>query len=77
MITIEMIDEVWANFDKFKETAEQHDFPMILMIDMKSKPLYEDLHANWDEHHAFIFMKWMQDVANLFGFKCPEFEEKK
>jgi hypothetical protein len=39
---------------------------------MKFEPLYNDLHKNWDEHHALIFMKWMQKVGEHFGFKVPD-----
>lgn len=73
MLTIETVEKAWANFDKFKETAEQHDFPRILMIDLRFKPFYDDLHKNWDEHHAEVFMNGMKQVSEIFGFECPEF----
>ena len=72
MLTLEYIDKAWASYEKFKETAEQHDFPYILMWDLKLIPLYEDLHKNWDEHHAEIFMKGMAIISGQFGFKLPE-----
>lgn len=74
MITIELIDEAWAEFDKYKETAEQHEFPMLLMMDLKLKPLYDDLHANWHVGHALTFMKFMAVLSDKLGFKCPYFE---
>lgn len=73
MITIEVVDEAWSNLDRFKETAEQHDFPKLLSIDALLEPLYEDLHKNWNEHHAGIFMMWMLEFSKQLGFKCPEF----
>ena len=73
MITIEVVDEAWSNLNRFKETAEQHDFPKLLSIDTLLEPLYEDLHKNWDEHHAEIFMMWMFEFSKQLGFKCPEF----
>ena len=73
MITIDMVKEVWSNYEKFTETAEQHDFPLLLTVQIKFQPLYKDLLENWDEDHALIFMKWMQEIAKHFGFKCPEF----
>ena len=72
MLTIEKIDEVWANYAEFKEQAEQHDFPRLLMFDLRLIPLYEDLHKNWDEHHAEIFMKGMKKVSEYFGFPYPK-----
>lgn len=74
--TIEQVEEAWANFKKFTETAEQHDFPMLAMIQFKFEPLYDDLHKNWDEHHAEIFMKWMAEFGKRLGFKVPGFEKE-
>lgn len=76
MITIELVEKAWANFDKYKETAEQHEFPKLLMFDMRFKPLYDDLHVNWDEHHALVFMRGMEMLAKHFGFACPAFEKE-
>ena len=74
MITIELVDKAWANFDKFKETAEQHDFFSLFMLDVKLARMYNNLHVNWDENHALIFMQCMEKVAKQFGFECPHFE---
>lgn len=70
--TIEQVDEAWGNFMKFTETAEQHDFPALAAFQFKFEPLYKDLHERWDEHHAEIFMKWMQKIGEYFGFKVPD-----
>lgn len=72
MLTLEHIDKAWASYEKFKETAEQHDFASIAFWDFKTVPLYEDLHKNWDEHHAEIFMKGMKFLSSRFGFELPE-----
>lgn len=74
-ITIEMVDEVWGNFDKYKETAEQHEFIMIALLDLRLQAMYNDLHTNWSEAHALIFMRLMKNVSERFGFECPAFEE--
>lgn len=74
MITIEKIDEAWAAFDNYKAQAEQHEFAKIFFMDRKLTPLYNDLHRNWDEGHALIFMRGMRIAATLFGFECPDFE---
>lgn len=68
MITIKDIDKAWDNYRAFKDTAEQHDFPKILMLDLKLIPFYEDLHKNWDERHAAIFMEALGKVGQHFGF---------
>lgn len=75
MITIDIVDKAWSNFEKYKETAEQHEFIKLIIADAKTKPLYDDLHANWNVHHAFVFLEWMQKLAVHFGFECPDFSE--
>ena len=75
-ITIEHVEEAWGNFKKFTETAEQHDFPALAATQFKFEPLYDDLHEHWDEHHAEIFMKWMQKIGEYFGFKVPNISEE-
>ena len=72
MITIEKIEEAWSNYERYKETAEQHEFPTLLMLDMKVKPYYDDLHKNWDENHAKMFMALMQKIGKHFGFECQK-----
>lgn len=71
-VTIEQVDEAWGNFLKYTETAEQHEFVGLAMVQTKFEPLYKDLHANWDEHHAEVFMAWMRKIGEKLGFKVPE-----
>ena len=61
-VTIEDVDKSWEKFEKIKETAEQHAFPLIFIWDMKMTPLYNDLHINWDEHHAEVFLRGMHKM---------------
>lgn len=69
-MTIEYIDSLWNKFSEYKERAEQHEFVAIAMLDMKLVPLYNDLHNNWDEHHAEIFARYMKEkVFSHFGIK--------
>lgn len=74
-VTIAHVEEAWGNFLKFTETAEQHDFPGLALVQFKFGPLYNDLHKDWDEHHALIFLKWMQVMGKHFGFKVPDISE--
>lgn len=69
MPTITDVEEAWKQFDDIKEHAEQHDFPRLLYCDLKLSPLYDDLHQNWDEHHAEVFMKAMTIMLRPFGYK--------
>lgn len=69
-MTIQEIEKLWALWDAFKETAEQHDFVHILIVDIKMERLYRDLHENWSEDHAKIFAEAMRlQVFPYFGIK--------
>jgi mannosyltransferase OCH1-like enzyme len=74
--TIEHVEEAWNNFLKYTETAEQHEFPQLIMIHVKGEPLFKDLHDNWDENHAELFMRFMRMMGERFGFKVPEPPQK-
>lgn len=60
---------LWQLFDKYKETAEQHEFIRLLMLDSKLVPAWNDLQANFDEHHAEIFVRIMKRVLDSLGVK--------
>lgn len=47
-------------------------FPKLILWDVKLTPLYEDLKKNWDEHHAWVFMKCMELMFESFGIKKGE-----
>ncbi len=69
-MTIQEIEKLWALWEAFKETAEQHDFVHILIVDMKMSRLYKDLHDNWSEDHAKIFAEAMRlQVFPHFGIR--------
>lgn len=65
----EQIENLWKKWTDFKETAEQHMFVSILMVDTKLTGAYNDLMNNWDENHADIFIKAMNNILNKYGVK--------
>lgn len=50
----------WEKYTKYKDTAEQHMFPVLLCFDMKLEPLYADLQVNPSTHHAAVFNAYMR-----------------
>ena len=68
MPTIKDVEQAWARFQEIGERAEQHHFIHLLLIQSKFEPLYNDLHENWDEHHAEIFIKGLNKVLEPFGY---------
>lgn len=59
LYTIDDVEKIWKKLDKIALLAEQHDFAELAWIDAKFKPMYKDLHENWDDHHAEVFMRYM------------------
>ena len=75
MPTIKDIDDAWAEFKKYTETAEQHEFVQLAMIDKELGKLVDILHEEWNtgcwnESHALSFL-------NLFYYVFTKrFKEK-
>lgn len=59
----EKVEALWNRLEQYKATAEQHTFPLLLMIDMKLVPAYNDLKKNWNEEHADIFIRSMENIV--------------
>lgn len=62
-VTLEYCNELMEKYEKFKETAEQHMFPLLLMFDLKLKPAHKDLNTNWNEEHGAIFVRSMKNIV--------------
>lgn len=66
----QQVEEAWKKYCEFKETAEQHMFPQILMFDRMLEPAYRDLQKNWNEQHAQSFLNGLKNVVfKKFGIK--------
>lgn len=68
-VTWERCKSMWEQLNKFKDSAEQAQFPFLLMMDVQLVPAYEDLEKNWNEEHAEIFIKAMKQVFQKLGIK--------
>ena len=73
MDDMKMAEYLWEKFNEYKETAEQHEFVRLIMLDMKLVPAYNDLKNNYDETHAKIFINVMKKVLDSFGIKYSEY----
>lgn len=56
-VTLEYCNQLMEKYEAYKETAEQHEFPKLLMIDRLVVPAHKDLNANWDKGHGEIFVR--------------------
>jgi hypothetical protein len=63
----EKVEALWSKFEQYKETAEQHEFLFLLMLDKRLTLAYNDLKNNWNEEHADIFIRTMENVIKTFG----------
>ena len=57
----------WDVFSKYKETAEQHEFPTLLLLDLYLTPRYKLLINNFDEEKGVKFIKGMEIVFKELG----------
>lgn len=69
---MEEVNRYWDAFTKYKETAEQHEFLRLFMLDAKLVPAYNDLQKNYTEEHAEIFIRVMKKVLDSLGIKLSE-----
>ena len=63
----EEINRMWEAYKRYKETAEQHEFVRLFMLDSRLVPAYNDLQNNYTEEHAEIFKKVMERVLSSLG----------
>ena len=67
--TKEDVKLLWEEFGRIKDIAEQHDFPVLLAIDIKYTPFYNDLMNNWDDYHAQLFVYGLAESLKRFDLK--------
>ena len=65
--TMDEVNRLWAAFERYKETAQQHEFVRLLILDRQLIPRYEDLKAHYNEEHAQIFKRVMRNVLKSLG----------
>ena len=59
----------WNIYSKYKETAEQHEFPTLLVLDSYLTPRYKSLINNFDEEKGVKFIKGMEIIFEKFGIE--------
>ena len=69
---MEKVEYLWKKFDEYKERAEQHEFIGLFLLDRRLVPAYNDLHENYDEKHAEMFIIRMIEVLNSLGVRDLE-----
>jgi len=68
----EYVRYLWKVLSKYKETAEQHEFPKLMTADIMFGPAYNDLQENWDEKHAELFITGIKIIFKKFNIKFEE-----
>ena len=64
---MEKVEYLWEKYNKYKETAEQHEFARLFILDMKLIPAYNDLHTNYNQEHIETFIRVMNKVLKSLG----------
>lgn len=57
----------WNLYSKYKETAEQHEFLTLLMLDKYLNPRYKSLINNFNDEKGEKFIKGMEEIFKNFG----------
>lgn len=66
------INRLWQLYNDYKETAEQHEFVRLFLLDTRLIPAYNDLTAHYSEEHAEIFERVLRNVLISRGVNLSE-----
>ena len=75
-ITIDDCKELYNEFDRYAENAEQHEFPMLLMVDLKLQHTieqYEDAGCIENQKEARAMFRV---VLKIIGKDYSEYKEE-
>lgn len=76
-ISIENILELKEKFDKYLITAEQHEFVILAMIDLKLNNTIKTIQSNNNEIKDQKEARAMfRTILKVIGKDCSEYEEK-
>ena len=64
---MERVEYLWEKYRTYYERAEQHEFAHLVMFDITLIPAYNDLHTNYNEEHAKIFIRGIEKVLTKLG----------
>lgn len=69
-------ERCWKALEDYKEVAEQHEFPKLLIADMRIVPAWKDLNERPDKEHARIFIRGMIKFLKGLGRTVEGLEAK-
>lgn len=69
---MERVEYLWGKYRAYSRQAEQHEFVHLLMLDLTLNPAYNDLHSNYDEEHAKIFIRGIEKVLTRLGVEFDD-----
>ena len=59
----------WNVFSEYKKSAEQHEFPTLLLLDLYITPRYKSLINNFDEEKGVNFIEVMEVIFEELGIE--------
>lgn len=71
-MTIDIVEKLWEEFEERVDRAEQYQFPDIMFFHLRLEAMYKDLHVNWNEDHAKIFMNCIKIAYEKLGWRPSE-----
>jgi hypothetical protein len=76
-ITLQDCEELYAKFKKYTETAEQHEFPVLVMIHMRLKKTLTKLRLVGEVEDQKDARAMFRVVLKTIGSDASEYEEDK
>lgn len=76
VITVQDCEELYAKFKKYTETAEQHEFPTLAMINMKLDTTMLKIHALNAVPDQKDTRAMFRVVLKLIGCDASEYQEE-
>ena len=59
----------WNIFSEYKKSAEQHEFPTLLLLDLYITPRYKSLINNFNEENGVKYIEIMEIIFKEFGIE--------
>ena len=60
-VTLDYCNELMDKYNSYKEIAEQHQFPLLLLMDTMLIPAHKDLNKNYTQEHGETFVRGMKN----------------
>lgn len=76
MITVKDCEDLREKFEKYCETAEQHQFPLLLMIDIMMQKTMKEIRVSGEVENQEEAREMFRVVLMIIGEDSKEYQEE-